>query len=157
MSRPPHPTLRLALLAGLTLGGLALGGCAEQQSSSLGPRNTAPAPPAGGAPGATAPGGYTYVAPPPVERRLIPESPLGEGRIRDQASLAAACNQQADRTLVQRDRSEIMREDERDSRQGTFSSPFQFRAPLDQMGRRYERDQIARECVLRNTRGTPDR
>jgi hypothetical protein len=59
--------------------------------------------------------------------------------------------------LVQRDRGEIMREDERDSRQGTFDSPFTLRAPLDQMGRRFERDQMARDCVTRNTRGTPDR
>ncbi len=152
MPRPPLSTLILALLASLTLAG-----CAAEQPGTLGARSGAPAPPIVGGPGTTAPGGYTYVAPPPQERRPIPESPLGEGRIRDQAGLAAACNQQADNTLRQRDRSEIMREDERDSRQGTFSSPYQFRAPLDQMGRRFERDQIARDCVLRNTRGTPDR
>ncbi len=156
MSRPSptpfRPAFRLLLLAGL-----ALAGCAADQTTSLGARNAAlPPPGAGGEPSQQAVG-RPYVAPPAAERRLIPETPLGEGRLQTPASLAAACNQQADRVLVQRDRSEIMREDERDSRQGTFDSPFQFRAPLDQMGRRFERDQMARDCVLRNTRGTPDR
>ena len=156
MPRPssaPFPSaLGLALLGALTLGG-----CAAEAPGSLGARNSAlPPPGAGGAPSAQV-ASRPYVTPPPAERRLIPETPIGEGRGQTQASLAAACNQQADRVLVQRDRGEIMREDERDSRQGTFDSPFQFRAPLDQMGRRFERDQIARDCVLRNSRGTPDR
>ena len=157
MPRPSPLPLRLAVLAGFALATPLLAGCAAEQPGTLGARNSALPPPGpGGAPVSQATG-PTYVAPPPVERRLIPETPLGEGRLQTQASLAAACNQQADRILVQRDRSEIMREDERDSRQGTFSSPFQFRAPLDQMGRRFERDQIARDCVVQNTRGTPDR
>jgi hypothetical protein len=152
----PSPSLHRFSL--VLLAGLALAGCAAEQSSSLGTRNSAMPPPAGagGASNAQA-SSRPYAAPPASERRLIPETPIGDGRGQTQASLAAACTQQADRVLVQRDRSEIMREDERDSRQGTFDSPFQFRAPLDQMGRRYERDQIARDCVLRNTRGTPDR
>ncbi len=153
MPRLSFSLSRLALLAGL-----ALAGCAAEPPMAVAPRNSAlPPPGAGGA--ASAPMvGRPYVAPPPAaDRRAIPESPLGEGRLNDRASLAAACNQQADRVLMQRDRSELMREDERDSRQGTFGSPSTFRAPLDQMGRRYERDQIARDCVTRNTRGTPDR
>jgi hypothetical protein len=152
MSRPSPTRFGLALLAGLTLAG-----CAAEETGTLGSRNSALPPPGpGGAPSQQVTG-RPYVAPPATERRLIPETPIGEGRGQTQASLAAACNQQADRVLVQRDRSEIMREDERDSRQGTFDSPFTLRAPLDQMGRRFERDQMARDCVLRNTRGTPDR
>ena len=152
MPRLSHSLSRLALLAGL-----ALAGCASEGTSGLGARNSALQPPAPGAAGPAQPAGRAYVAPPATERRAIPESPLGEGRLGDRASLVAACNQQADRILVQRDRSEFMREDERDSRQGTYGSPASFRAPMDQMGRRFERDQIARDCVQRNTRGTPDR
>ena len=152
MSRPSSHRFRLVLLAGF-----ALAGCVAEETASLGTRNSAlPPPGAGGAPSQQVVG-RPYVAPPTTERRVIPETPIGEGRGQTQASLAAACSQQADRVLVQRDRSEIMREDERDSRQGTFDSPFTLRAPLDQMGRRFERDQMARDCVLRNTRGTPGR
>lgn len=153
MSRLSH-MLPLALVAAL-----GLAGCAAERTAGIGSRNSALPPPGPGGGGGSAPvAARTYVAPPPAaERRLIPETPLGEGRLNSGASLTAACNQQADRMLVQQDRSEIMREDERDSRQGTFGSPYQFRAPIDQMARRFDRDRIARECVTRNTRGTPDR
>lgn len=146
----PSSLLLLALLAG----------CADRGA----PRDAALlAPPPGGPGVATAPNAPVRAAAPaaaPHARRPgtpIGESPLGDGPIRDSAQLAAACRSLADRIVAQRDRSEIMREDERDSRQGTFDSPFQFRAPIDQMGRQVERDRIARDCVARNGRGTPER
>ena len=151
MSRPSHTLPGLALLASFAL----LAACSETRTAQA-PGSALPPPAAGTGGGTVRPQAYT--APPAsTDRRIIGETPLSEGRMADRAAVTAACRTQADRVLVQRDRSEIMREDERDSRQGTFGTPGAFRAPMDQMARRYERDRMADDCVARNTRGTPDR
>jgi hypothetical protein len=113
------------------------------------------------------------VAPPsPVSAaaRVPPPPPVPQGRPgqvftapapgqvqRDEAALAAACRRDADRIIATRDRGQLMREDERDARVGTDSSIFARRAETDRLGRLFERDRIADECVRQNTRTGPQR
>jgi hypothetical protein len=157
MPRPTHLLSALALLAGLGL----LAGCADRSpATASGSRPDLALPPQGGpagpSVGITQPRPASAAAAPAPAGRAIGETPLAsEGRLSDPNVLAAACREQADRILRQRDRSELMREDERDSRLGTFDSTYQLRAPLDQLGRRFERDNLARDCVIRNARGIP--
>jgi hypothetical protein len=160
MSRLLSPLPGLALLTGLAL----LAGCSPSRPPSAVPGSPAanlalpppggPAAPGGVPPGARLPPPRQAAAP---QARPIPETPLGEGRLSNPAALAAACRDLADRMLVQQDRGDLMREDERDSRLGTYDSPYQFSAPNNRMGRQFERDRIARDCVTRNSRAAPDR
>ena len=50
-----------------------------------------------------------------------------------------------------------MREDERDSRVGSQASIFAQRAETDRLGRIFERDRLADQCVQENTRAAPQR
>jgi hypothetical protein len=77
--------------------------------------------------------------------------------MRDQAALAAACRADADRVIMTRDRGQMMREDERDARIGTDASIFARRTETDRLGRLFERDRIAAECLQQNTRTPPQR
>jgi hypothetical protein len=77
--------------------------------------------------------------------------------VRDQAAIAAACRQQADRIIMTRDRGQLMREDERDSRIGSEASIFARRTETDRLGRIFERDRLAEQCVQENTRAAPQR
>ena len=77
--------------------------------------------------------------------------------MRDQAALAAACRADADRVIMTRDRGQLMRDDDRDARVGTDASIYARRTETDRLGRIYERDRIAEDCVQQNTRTPPQR
>ncbi|WP_431269633.1 hypothetical protein [Dankookia sp. P2] len=153
LPRLPRPAgrapgrLARGTLPGLLIAGLALAACAgggrDPAISSVG------VPPRGGAGGApaavpTAPG-QVYSAPAPGQA------------VRDQAAVASACRRDADRIIVTRDRGQLMREDERDSRIGSQASIYSQRAETDRLGRLFERDRLADQCVQENTRAAPQR
>lgn len=92
------------------------------------------------------------IAPGPGAVPTVPPPPQA---LRDQAALAAACRSDADRIVTFRDRGQLMREDERDARIGTDASIYARRAETDRLGRIYERDRIAADCVQENTRTAP--
>jgi hypothetical protein len=50
-----------------------------------------------------------------------------------------------------------MREDERDARVGTDSSIYAGRMETDRLGRAFERDRIAAECLQQDSRTPPSR
>jgi hypothetical protein len=131
-------TLLGAMLAGLVA-------CAGPD-----PAVSTPAPPAARAP--AAPG--RAAAPPTVPGQVFTAPAPGQS-VREGAALAAACRREADRVVLFRDRGQIMREDERDARIGTDSSIYARRTETDRLGRIFERDRIAEECVQQNTRAAP--
>ena len=154
LTRLPRPAGRLArgarpalVLAGLTLAGLGLTACAGGgRDPAISPIGLGPAPAGAAAPAAvpTTPG-HAYVAPAPGQA------------VRDQAAVAAACRRDADRIIVTRDRGQLMREDERDSRIGSQASIYSQRAETDRLGRLFERDRLADQCVQENSRAAPRR
>jgi len=73
--------------------------------------------------------------------------------LRDRARVTQACREAADRVIVTRDRGQLLREDERDARVGSQASIYSQRAETDRLGRIFERDQLARQCVGENNRG----
>lgn len=117
----------------------------------------------GGAERAPAPGAYAAPAPPATARRLPSPSagrsqtftsPAPSAGARDRAAAAEACRRDADRIVLYRDRGQLMREDERDARVGTDASIYARRAETDRLGRAFERDRIAAECLEQDP-GTP--
>lgn len=123
----------LALFGLLVAAGLA--GCARPAPAPAAPsRVSAPAGP-----------GQVYSAPPPSQA------------VRDQAATAAGCRSEADRVIATRDRGQLMREDERDARVGTDASIYARRSETDRLGRLFERDRMAADCVQQNTRTAPQR
>ena len=74
-------------------------------------------------------------------------SPSPAAGVRDRAAAAAACRRDADRIVLYRDRGQLMREDERDARVGTDASIYARRMETDRLGRAFERDRIAAECL----------
>ena len=139
MNRAPLPGL---LAAGILIAGLAAcrgpdPAVAPPSAGFVAPRPAAPAAP-------RAPG-QVYTAPPASQA------------VRDQAALAAACRADADRVIMTRDRGQLMRDDDRDARVGTDASIYARRTETDRLGRIYERDRIAEDCVQQNTRTTPQR
>jgi len=72
---------------------------------------------------------------------------------RDRAAIAEACRRDADRVVLYRDRGQLMREDERDARVGTDSSIYARRIETDRLGRVFERDRLAAECVQQQDTG----
>jgi hypothetical protein len=147
LPRPARPVARLVrgALPGLALLGLAA--CASGgRDPAISTVSLTPPPPQAGPPAAipTTPA-QAYAAP-----------PAGAG-LRDQAAIAAACRRDADRIIVTRDRGQLMREDERDSRMGSQASIYSQRAETDRLGRLYERDRLADQCILENTRTPPQR
>jgi hypothetical protein len=141
MTRPtprPLPPVCLAVVALLGLG--ACGG----PDPAVVPASPTFAEPRPGAAAPAAPA-RPYAAPAPSQA------------VRDQAALAAACRRDADRIITTRDRGQLMREDERDSRIGSQASIYAQRAETDRLGRIFERDRIAADCVQENTRTAPQR
>lgn len=127
---------------------LALAACATGPDPAV-----APPAPGQSAPRAAAP--TPALAPPrPGE---IYTAPAPSQAVRDQAALAAGCRSDADRIVTTRDRGQLMREDERDARVGTQGSIYAQRGETDRLGRIFERDRIAADCVQQNTRSTPQR
>jgi hypothetical protein len=121
-----------------------------------------------GAPGcasperAAGPGAGASFAPaaPTAARRLPPAArsgpvfaaPQPSQAVRDRAALAEACRRDADRVVLYRDRGQLMREDERDARIGTEQSIYARRVETDRLGRAFERDRIAAECLEQDSR-----
>lgn len=130
------PLLVLTLMA---CSGIPDPAVAPSSPTFVAPRPAAPAPSA--LPGR----GKVFAAPPPSQG------------VREQAALASACRQDADRIVVTRDRGQLMRDDERDARVGTESSIYARRTETDRLGRIFERDRIAADCVQQNTRSAPRR
>ncbi|MBL6457871.1 hypothetical protein JMJ55_21265 [Belnapia sp. T6] len=129
---------RLILLAVLAAGPI---GCSDRDPAASAPAS----------------GGAAMMARPPVPRGT-PNSyvaPPANAAVRDQAALAAACRADADRIVTYRDRGQLMREDERDARIGTDASIYARRAETDRLGRIFERDRIAEDCVQQNTTTPP--
>lgn len=151
LSCPPRRAARLArgALPGLVLAGLALAACAGGgrdpaiSSVSVAP-SAARAGAAGPVAGLAAPG-------------QGPTAPGAGQAVRDQAAVASACRRDADRIIVTRDRGQLMREDERDSRIGSQASIYSLRAETDRLGRLFDRDRLADQCVQENTRAAPQR
>lgn len=137
--------LRLACLAVPLLG--ACGG----------PRGDAPPPPERGAaargPLPFLPGALSSTPPTIAADRAADAAPAPGVVLRDRADVAVACREAADKVIVTRDRGQLLREDERDARVGSQASIYEQRAETDRLGRRFERDQLARECVGQNARG----
>ncbi|MFT8244556.1 hypothetical protein [Roseomonas sp. BN140053] len=59
---------------------------------------------------------------------------------------AASCRQEAERTVLYRDRGQTMRNDDQDARVGTLSN-FGIRSTTDRLGATFERNRLADECV----------
>lgn len=74
----------------------------------------------------------TPLAPPPV----------GGG----DPALAARCRAEAERLVLFRDRGQAMRNEEMDTRSGTFS-PSTANAQSDRLGQRFELDRITQDCI----------
>ena len=127
----------LLLLAGaLVLAGSP--GCARRDVAP--PLSAAPLPPVAARPASRAAGsGPSYAAPPPSQA------------VRDRVALAESCRRDADRVVLYRDRGQLMREDERDARIGTDSSIYARRIETDRLGRVFERDRVAAECLDQGT------
>ena len=140
----PAPGLARGALWGLALLGLAA--CADTGRDPA-ISSVSIAPPVRSGPPAPVPSapGQVYAAPAPGQA------------VRDQAAIAAACRRDAERIIVTRDRGQLMREDERDSRMGSQASPFSQRAETDRLGRLYERDRLMEQCIRENTKAAPQR
>jgi hypothetical protein len=132
MTRPPLPAPLGVLAAALLLGA----SCARAPEAS---RASSP----GAAAFAASQPGAVYAAPPPSPAQ------------RDQAALAAACREQADRIVAQRDRGDLMREEEREARVGASASLYDVRRPIERLSRQFYRDRVADECVQDNRREAP--
>ncbi len=74
----------------------------------------------------------------------------------DRLSVQAACRDAANRTLTRQDRGQLMREDERGARLGSESTTLSMRTQIDQMGRQFRRDSLARDCERQNSASAPD-
>ncbi|MFL1463762.1 hypothetical protein ACI6QG_16255 [Roseococcus sp. DSY-14] len=67
-------------------------------------------------------------------------------------AVVAACREQVTDILRRQDRSQLIREDERDARLGAEATPFTQRAPQDRMGRAFSQQRMIDDCVRDNTR-----
>lgn len=67
-------------------------------------------------------------------------------------AVAAACREQVTRILARQDRSQLIREDERDARLGAEATPFTQRAPQDRLGRQFLYERMVDDCIRDNTR-----
>lgn len=137
-------TLLLLLGAAAALAGPP--GCARTEAPYPPPSSAAP-PLASGArrPPPSARSGPAFAAPPPSQA------------MRDRAALAEACRRDADRVVLYRDRGQLMREDERDARVGTDASIYARRIETDRLGRVFERDRVADECLEQGAAPTAPR
>lgn len=142
LPRLARPALFRGILGAVALAALAAcaGGGRDPAISSV----TIPSAPPGAPPLPTR-SGQVYAAPAPAQG------------VRDRAALAAACRQDAERIILFRDRGQLMREDERDARIGSDASIYARRVETDRLGRQFERDRLADQCVQENTRAAPQR
>ncbi len=131
----------LILLVGAVLAGSP--GCARRDVAPS--PSAAPVAPLAGRPAPRAGSAPAFTSPPPSQAA------------RDRAALAEACRRDADRIVLYRDRGQLMREDERDARVGTDASIYARRTETDRLGRIFERDRIAAECLERDARSPPRR
>jgi hypothetical protein len=65
-----------------------------------------------------------------------------------EASIRSACRAEVDRVMANRERGQIMREDERAARIGSLDGSGLRRAS-DSLGERFERDRMVADCVAR--------
>jgi hypothetical protein len=65
-----------------------------------------------------------------------------------EASIRNACRIEVDRVMTNRERGQIMREDEREARIGSLDGSGMRRAS-DSLGERFERDRMVADCVSR--------
>lgn len=129
----------------MLLGLIALAGC----SGRAGPTPFLPPALAGGPAPGTADASPLIAPPRPGAIPPAREDPVG---------LATACRGAADRIVTTRDRGQLLREDEQQARIGSQGSIFAQRAETDRLGRIFERDRLAADCVDQNARGpTPAR
>lgn len=120
------------------LGLLLLGACAGR----AGPTPFVP-PALSGTPAATT-----------ADASPLPAAPRPGALPREEPpALAEACRGAADRILTTRDRGQLLREDEQQARIGSQGSIFAQRAETDRLGRIFERDRLAADCVDQNARG----
>ncbi|MDB5370632.1 MAG: hypothetical protein JWP20_2190 [Roseomonas sp.] len=72
---------------------------------------------------------------------------------RQQDSVAAACRQDVERTMRYRDRGQLMRTDEADSRLGTagFSGTTTGSMSTERLSAQFEQDRLTGDCVRRGT------
>ena len=68
--------------------------------------------------------------------------PVGVG----DPALAARCRAEAERLVLFRDRGQTMRNEEMDTRSGTFSAAS-ANAQSDRLGQRFELDRITQDCI----------
>ena len=137
----------LLFLVGVAVAGAP--GCARMTAEPPPPRFATPSVP-------TAPAAAARRSAPqanPGRTFASPPSPA----VRDRAALAEACRRDADRVVLYRDRGQLMREDERDARIGTDASIYARRAETDRLGRVFERDRIAAECLQQGATPPPTR
>lgn len=66
----------------------------------------------------------------------------------------AACRDQSQRIIARQDRSQLMREDERDNRLGAEATPFTQRSLTDRLGREFQYERMVNECVRQNTQAS---
>ncbi len=108
-----------------------------------------------GSPGCARMDGTFSPSPAPAATRAAPTASPGTAAAAspgpqaapDRAALVEACRRDADRVVLYRDRGQLMREDERDARIGTDSSIYARRVETDRLGRVFERDRLAAECL----------
>jgi hypothetical protein len=166
-----RPFLLLLLLGAVVLPA----GCArnepERISLALPPPASAtpeppPAPPAArttrGRTAAAAPAPPAEPPPPPPLTALprageVYASPPPTATQRDQAAVIAACRQQAERIILERDRGQLMREDEQAARVGASSSVADSQFMTTRLGRVFARDRLMEDCVEANRAGPPRR
>lgn len=68
--------------------------------------------------------------------------------------VVAACREQSLRVISRQDRSQLIREDERDSRLGAEATPFTQRSQTDRLGREFQYERMVNECVRQNTQAS---
>ena len=66
-------------------------------------------------------------------------------------ALVEACRREATRVVLYRDRGQLMRMDEGDSRVGVQGNVPTLRSETERMGQQFERDRLADECVRQNS------
>lgn len=69
-------------------------------------------------------------------------------------AVTAACRDQSQRIIARQDRSQLLREDERDNRLGAEATPFTQRSLTDRLGREFQYERMVNECVRQNTQAS---
>lgn len=69
-------------------------------------------------------------------------------------AVVAACREEVTAVLRRQDRSQLIREDERDARLGAEATPFTQRGAQDRLNRGFAQQRLIDDCVRDNTRQT---